>query len=32
MDELLKGIGAEYGDEVAKNNKKEEMMLAKKLK
>ena len=32
MHALMKGMGAEYSDEVTKSNKKEDMMLDKKLR
>ena len=32
MHSLMKGMGAEYSDEVTKSNKKEDMMLDKKLR
>ena len=32
MNELMKGLGSEYSDEVTKSNKKEDMMLQRKIK
>ena len=32
MSALMKGMGAEYSDEVTKSNKKEDMMLTRKLR
>ena len=32
MTELMKGLGSEYSDEVTKSNKKEDMMLERKIK
>ena len=32
MHALMKGMGAEYSDEVTKSNKKEDMMLDRKIR
>ena len=32
ITELMKGLGSEYNDEVTKSNKKEDMMLERKIK